>query len=289
MSRVNLISVVLAVLAIIWMFMLSDEAVYRIQQKALKVASPFIKARHQIEEASSSLSKPKLSYQELEEEYERLLKELGQRQIQTEAMDRIRNENRELRRALSFREGSAFNLTAAEVIGRETATWYHTMVINKGSEDGVTKDAPVVVPLGLVGKVTLVEKKTSVVLLLTDEACKVAARVDGAGQQGILEGDVNIATGANSLIMVQGEVTGERGAIHAGPTLRLRYLEKSARNVAKNMKVSTSGHGGIFPPEIEVGTILEVVPGDVTSHAVVKPHVNFETLKFVFVITGEKE
>ncbi|MFT5468231.1 MAG: rod shape-determining protein MreC [Verrucomicrobiales bacterium] len=289
MSRVNIISVVVVLLAIVWMFMLSDEAVYGIQQRALKVASPFIKARHQIQEAGSSLSKPKLSYQELEDEYERLLKELAQRQIQTQAMDRINEENSDLRKALQFRKGSAFNLTAAEVIGRETSTWYHTMVINKGSDHGVTKDSPVVVPLGLVGKVTLVQSTTSVVLLLTDEACKVASRVDGTSQEGIVEGDVNLSAGAERLIMVQGDLTGERGAIHSGPTLRLRYLEKSARNITKNMEVRTSGQGGIFPPDLELGSIVDVIPGDITSEAIVKSHVNFETLKFVFVIIGEKE
>ena len=282
MSRVNIIAVVVMVFAVIWVFMLGDEKVYNIQQRALAMAKPFLKTRNQIEQASEALSQPKMSYQELKEEYDRLLLEVEQRRIETQALEQLYEENRDLREALQFRKGSAFELTAAEMLGRETATWYHTMIINKGAVDGIKKDDPVVVPLGLVGKVTLVEEETAVVLLLTDESCKVTARVIGTKQRGIIEGQ-------EQRTMAQGEVTGERGAVHDGPTLRLRYLEKSATNVAKGMEVFTSGHGGIFPPNLYLGKVIDVFEGEVTSEAEVQPEVDFENLRFVFVITGMKQ
>lgn len=281
MSRVNIIAVVVVLLTVVWMFTLGDDAVYRIQQRALAMASPFIKTRNQIQETSDSVSKPKMSYTELYEEYERLLKENEQLRIATQALDQLWEENSELKSALQFRRGYSFQLVAAEVIERETATWYHTMVINKGEADGVTKDAPVVVPEGLVGKITLVSDKTSVVLLLTDESCKVSARVIGTEQSGILEGQVQ------ERIVGQGEVTGERGAVHSGPTLKLRYLDSS--NLSPNQDVYSSGRGGIFPENLYLGKIVSVTEGQVTSEAEIAPDVDFEALKFVFVITGEKE
>lgn len=320
MSRVNIIALVLLGLAVIWMFTLGDTAVNAIQQRALALGAPFIKTRNQIERAGEALSQPKMSYQELKDEYDRLLVELEQRRIETQALEQLYQDNTDLRLALQFRKASAFELTAAEVIGRETSTWYHTLTIRlpgdendpgeveepeppvvepaaaAGEEDeepaikavpivryahGVEKDDPVVVDLGLVGKITQVTATTATVLLLTDEACKVTARVIGTNQRGILEGQPRI--------VAQGEVTGERGAIHDGPTLQLRYLEKTASNLRPGMEVFTSGQGGVFPPNVYLGKIVAIKEGEVTSEAEIQPRVDFESLKFVFVITGMKE
>ena len=228
MSRVNIIAVVVVLLTIVWMFTLGEDVVYGIQQRALALASPFIKTRNQIQQASAALSQPKMSYTELHEEYERLLVEVEQRRIETQALEQLYEENRELREALQFRKGSAFELTAAEVVERETATWYHTMVINKGEDDGITKDAPVCGATGLSReKLLWLRSIPQSFLLLTDESCKVSARVIGTENQGIVEGQVR-------RIVAQGEVIGERGAIHTGPTLNLRYLETA--NVNRDME-----------------------------------------------------
>jgi len=58
-------------------------------------------------------------------------------------------------------------------------SWYNTLVIDKGTDDGLTVNDPVIVETKLVGKISIAGPDPSVVLLVTDEACKVTARVMG--------------------------------------------------------------------------------------------------------------
>jgi cell shape-determining protein MreC len=60
-------------------------------------------------------------------------------------------------------------------------------------------------------------------------------------------------------------------------------------NVQPSMRVESSGAGHVFPAGIEIGTIVSVTPGEITTEAVVAPAVDFRNLKFVFVITEPKQ
>ena len=74
------------------------------------------------------------------------------------------------------------------MICRDASTWWSTVKINRGFEDGVEPDQPVLTDVGLVGKTTTVAKNESIVLLISDESCKVAANVEGSNERGILSG-----------------------------------------------------------------------------------------------------
>src|SRR5207244_11219475 len=80
-------------------------------------------------------------------------------------------------------------LIPAEIVTRDASTWWHTVTINRGKEDHIETDMPVVTDEGLVGKTTTVSNTISVVLLVTDENCKVASSVEGTGEQGLVWGD----------------------------------------------------------------------------------------------------
>ena len=91
--------------------------------------------------------------------------------------------------ALNYRERSIFKLVPAEIMTRDASTWWRTVTINRGKEDGIEGDMPVVTDEGLVGKTTTVSENISVVLLVSDENCKVAASVEGTREQGIVSGE----------------------------------------------------------------------------------------------------
>ena len=55
------------------------------------------------------------------------------------------------------------------------------------------------------------------------------------------------------------------------------------------MIVETTGRGGLFPPNIVVGTVRSFEGGPVEGEARVKPAVNFEKLSIVFVITNPSD
>ncbi|MBQ5626506.1 MAG: hypothetical protein IIU97_00200, partial [Bacteroidaceae bacterium] len=52
--------------------------------------------------------------------------------------------------------------------------------------------------------------------------------------------------------------------------------------------VCTSGVGGIFPRDLIVGTILDIVDGtvDISASAIIEPGVDFSKITDVFVITS---
>ena len=74
------------------------------------------------------------------------------------------------------------------VIERDPTLWYQTIIVDRGSDDGVHPNDPVIADKGLVGDVTSVGSTYSVVTLLTDHEFAVAAMVlDGVGDTGELQ------------------------------------------------------------------------------------------------------
>src|SRR5262249_28608125 len=157
-----------------------------------------------------------------------------------------------LRRALAYRERSVFRLVPAEIVARDSSTWWRTLTINRGKADHIEADMPVVTDEGLVGKTTTVSENISVVLLVSDENCRVAATVEGTKEQGI--------------------VTGERVSGSAAPGLDLNFLTKQA-NLQPGMKTYTSGVGGVFPSGLLIGTVQSYRMRELDGQARINPAV----------------
>src|SRR5207244_7150864 len=111
---------------------------------------------------------------------------------------------------------------------------WRTVTINRGKEDRIEGDMPVVTDEGLVGKTTTVSHNISVVLLVSDENCKVAASVEGTREQGIVSGE-----------RVTGGLT---------PFLNLNFLSKQA-DLKPEQQAFISGVGGVFASGLLIGVV----------------------------------
>ena len=81
----------------------------------------------------------------------------------------------------------SYHPVAAQVISRDPILWYETVEVDKGSEDGVHLNDPVIGDNSLVGDVTTVDPTVSIVTLITDHSFAAAAQVeDQAGDSGLL-------------------------------------------------------------------------------------------------------
>jgi rod shape-determining protein MreC len=81
----------------------------------------------------------------------------------------------------------SYHPVAAHVISRDPTLWYETVEVDKGSEDGVHLNDPVIGDNSLVGDVTTVDPTVSIVTLITDHSFAAAAQVeDQAGDSGLL-------------------------------------------------------------------------------------------------------
>jgi rod shape-determining protein MreC len=157
---------------------------------------------------------------------------------------------------------------AARVITRSPTLWYSTVLINKGSGDGVQVDQPVINGDGLVGTVTSVTGNSSIVTLLTDHTSGVSAVVNESGVAGVVQ-----------------------PAVGKPDDLLLEFIRRGDR-IAVGQKVVTAGsksqrYESLFPPGIPVGEVTEVDDQelDVYQRVHVRPYAEMRKLDIVQVLT----
>ena len=193
----------------------------------------------------------------------RLKREVASLALLRGDVERLEAENERLRGALGYVAKESGRWLAAGVLssGGGAAGVGDRMRVDKGSLAGVVDGAVVVVPEGLVGRVTAVTPHTSEVTLVTDGSVKAACEVEtGAGElRGILSG------GGEDLLV-------------------LRHLTGAA-DAPPRSRVLTSGRGGVFPRGIEVGMLIAVrrAEGGLALEGDVLPSVDYSTLEDVFI------
>lgn len=165
-----------------------------------------------------------------------------------------------LERLLGFAGQSTSRALAARVIGRDISGWFGTIIIDRGSRDGVRRNAPVVTPDGVVGRVIEVTPSASRVLLIADARSAVSVLVQRSRDAGVVEG--------------RGEAI-----------LHMKYLSRTTQ-VAAGDVVVTSGLGGVFPRGLVVGRIVKVIreEGALLQEAVVEPAASLDRLEEALVL-----
>lgn len=247
----------------------------RLQRGFLGLISPFLRKGSDWDRQYRDYKDKLRTLKQLEEDNARLTSEVGKLRAENQALRGIEGENLKLKAAFGYQAQVPFSLVPARVIGRPVTNWWNTIKVNKGIDDGVQPDFPVVTADGLVGKVIDAWKDGATVLLVTDENCKVAANVEGSkstDRQGIVHVDVR----------------GERVAGPLQPEMRLRFVSKYA-SLQPGQRILTSGAGGVYPAGIMVGKVSSFKSGVLDGEATVEPSVDLTVLSDVFIITGVKE
>ncbi len=262
MKPLNLIALLLFIAGAVWTLTLSDTSVRNIQKNFYTAISPFLKGGTSLEAKATAFIEEAEHSEAWKYRYKLAKEELDKKRMEVAHLRKLELENAQLNQALKFQQKAPFNVLAAKIIRRQPSTWWHTVTINRGEQQGIGVQLPVLHPEGLVGKIDAPSDNTSTVILLTDEKCQVSAKVDGTPEVGIL--------------------SGQRGLTGDNPSLRLRFLSKDA-HIKPGMLVFTTGRGGLFPPDILLGTIQSFEPGPLYGEALVKPAVDFAALHTVFV------
>ncbi len=264
------IALLLAVLMLaVYLSVLPTASQQSLQGTFLSFLAPFLRTGTAVQEQLGSMGKGLKTLDEIEAD-NRKLTEVNRVLLTTNNLLReMEGENNRLRLALEYRERSVFRLLAARVISRDASTWWNTVKINRGFEDGIETDQPVLTDVGLVGKTTTVTKNETIVVLITDETCRVAAKVEGTREQGILSG-------------MRVQESGSAGV------LQLNFLTKNAA-LEPGQKVYTAGiSNGVFPSGILIGTIKEFRTRPLDGQALVEPAVDISQTEDVFVVVGAK-
>jgi rod shape-determining protein MreC len=263
MKNLNLIALLVFLAGIVSIFTLDSPATREIQGRVLAILSPFIHSSAAIEQSATSVMSAPVDPGTLKRDNEELRVQVERLRIIQQKYNQVIEENSRLRQLIEFKQSSPFKMTAAKVIRRNASTWWNSLIIDKGSLDGIGTDSPVITSVGLVGKTSTLAPHMAKVILLTDELCRVSARVEGTLEQGIL--------------------SGERAALDIKPDLRLRFLSLNAL-INAGSSVYSTGEGGVFPKDLLLGRVKRFENKEITGEAIVEPAVDFSTIEHVFVI-----
>lgn len=159
-----------------------------------------------------------------------------------------------------------FVFAPATVILRDNADVYATYTLNCGTDDGVSINDPVISGGYLVGVVKAVTQKTATVY-------------------SVLHPSVNVS--AYEIRTREDCFTEPQTGLSAQGKIRISGLSRSSP-VAVGGVICSSGIGGIFPRDLIIGTVTELVNSetDVSAYALITPDVDPRTLVDVFVITS---
>jgi len=202
---------------------------------------------------------------QLVKELEALQKENQELRVRVMQWEATTQENARLRQYVGWQKQVQWRLKLARVVGRDPANWWRTIRIDVGSRDGVVTNLPVLAAEGLVGRVSEVGLTHSQVVLLGDPDCRVSVMVEGPPNEHGVIAPVSSSPLDTSLV-------------------DLTHLSRSSQ-LRAGQRVVTSGLGGIFPPGIAVGQIVDfrTVGYGLYNEARVKLHVKMNSLDEVFV------
>ncbi len=183
-------------------------------------------------------------------------------------------ENGQLRKLLEFDRDPPLVYTSYEevtgrVIARSPTVWRSSVTIDLGSGDGVRVDDPVISGDGVVGRISSVDAGSSQVMLLTDHASAVSAKVVPTGVQGVIKPEVG------------------------NPEDLLLDFIDSTRKIHGGQAVVTAGWraqglASHFPPGLPVGEVTKasIVEQEANQQVDVRPFADLRNLDIVQVLTG---
>ncbi|MEP7038742.1 MAG: rod shape-determining protein MreC [Acidobacteriota bacterium] len=188
-------------------------------------------------------------------------------EVELQSRESLTVETQRLRSLLELKEQTDFKIKPAQIIGRDPSAWFDTMIINRGSSDGVRLNMPIVAKGGLVGRVSAVSFLTAQIYLITKEKISEGGIIGELGT-------------SNALGVVSG--TGKKELLEMG------YVPGSVE-VQVGDSVYTTGQEGIYPAGLKIGEIVEVRTGSATvsQQIFIKPSANFSSLEEVAVLLYE--
>ncbi len=236
-----------------------------LHQLTLGTLGPIQNVFTRISLSSIRLKNRYISLWNLQEENDQLRKELGTYHAQLDEYRSAYARNRFLENELDFKKKESFPALMARVVGKDPSFWFQTLIIDRGKNDGVIKGMVARNSRGVVGQIVQVSDKYSKVLLANAPSSAIDAIVQKSRARGILKG------------------AGKQGYI-------LQYILKNG-DVKEGDTIVTAGIGGMFPPEIILGTVTKVHSKrrGMFLEIEVEPAVDFARLEVLFIDLSEEQ
>ncbi len=190
----------------------------------------------------------------LQDEVDRLREENTRLREWHDAALTLKAENTRLSSLLKLKTPEAYGFITARVISDAGNTFAQSVLVLAGNNDGVGKGQAVLSGDGLVGRVIESGNKASRILLLTDINSRIPVIVEGSETRAILAGQNH-------------------------PYPLLDHLPADHK-IQTGARVVTSGHGGLFLPNIPVGQTFV----DENGQVFVRLFADIDRLNYVRII-----
>jgi rod shape-determining protein MreC len=201
------------------------------------------------------------SQSDLRSENESLKIELLIHQRKLQQMAALAAENVRLRQLLNATDMLQDKVLIAELIGVSPNPISHTVIINRGSKEGVYERQPVLDAFGLMGQIIEVDEENSRVLLISDSTHAIPIQVNRNGVRAIAEG------------------TGDLNR------LNLRHVSINA-DIREGDLLVSSGLGDRFPVGYPVAEVEQVVrnSGQAFARVIARPMARLDRSRHVLLV-----
>ena len=231
------------------------------------VLTPLQKVTSALSGGAASVWEKYTSIDDVMDRNEQLEAENAELRQQMVDYDRIKAENdayKALARILDTNSEASY--VSAFVIGRDPLDEFGGFTLDQGSTDGVAVNDAIISDRGyLLGVVVEVDATSCKVMTSLHPSFNAAGVISRTRENGIITGSADYAADGQCV---------------------LTNLDR-ATEARKGDQVITTGLGGVFPANLLVGTVQEVVPeqSGKSSSAVILPGADPRTVKHVFIIT----
>ncbi|HKP34725.1 MAG TPA: rod shape-determining protein MreC [Sphingomicrobium sp.] len=205
----------------------------RVRGAALDVTGPVAGALHEVTATVSGIFTGAGNYWDAAGQNAELKRERSamlQRMVEAKA---IFHENQQLKATLQLRERERTTVATGRIVGSSFNSPRRFAILSAGTSDGVRVGMPVRSPSGLVGRIIDAGTLASRVLLVSDRASIVPARLLRSGIP----------------VIAQGRGDG---------TIDVRPLEVGRNPFKRGDIITTSGTGGLYPPLVPIARIVKL-------------------------------
>jgi len=211
-------------------------------------------------------------YEELEKRHEELLQRIAHYEANFRDSQALAEEVDRLRRALDFRElRPDHTQEMATITGWNSDNWSDTFKINRGyMNSDITTGMGIATEYGLlIGQVIEVEATESTVITVLDTKFSAAVYIGGVTEDS-----------SDGRATAKGDFTQMRNGL-----LLLDFIDDDVI-VLTGSTIVTSGRGGVFPPGLTIGDVVDVRthPSGIGRYATIRPMRDIGTLQTVFII-----
>lgn len=237
------------------------ESATQLRSLLTSAVSPLFYAASLPESLIAGASEQLMSQQQLLSENAQLKERLLQQDAQLQLLTYLQQENDKLRALLGSAPVVQGQRLIAEVLAVYSHPFSHQIVLNKGSNDGISVHQPIIDEKGIVGQIVSVGPTSSRALLISDNTHAISVRAERTGVRTVAEG------------------------LGQSDMLRVIHLPLST-DIREGDRLLTSGLDGRFPEGYPVAEVIQVVKEAsqpfMTVHA--RPYASLDRIRHVLIL-----